>query len=185
MTESQLLQIIQRFVAEATIGPSTLRGQGVPGVLKAARRFLTKLDMRRVSVANPHTFEKRLNKYTHLLVRRLPPGAKHWGVARKAINLFLRDAYYNQFLARKYRLNRIARHLEIPLDAVVTRRLRELAGRSRLPQWRGLKGLTPADSAAYQQFVVQLARRERVHPVHLDAALWSLGRSGGRGLTGR
>ena len=185
MTQPELLHIIQRFVAESAIGPSTLRGQGARGVLKAARRFLAELDIRTFSVTDRRSFDNRLDSYTNSLVRRLPRGARNWGAARKAINLFLRDAHYNQFLNRQYKLNRISRFLEVPLDAVVTRRLRELDGKSKLPQWKGLKHLTPKESATYQQFISELAKAERIHAVHLDAALWSWGRSGGRGLTGR
>ena len=49
----------------------------------------------------------------------------------------------------------IESYLEIPLDSAVTKGLKKIAKRGELPQWKGLKSLTKAVSAKYQQFALK------------------------------
>ena len=173
MTQNQLTKLIKGYVAETSIGPSALRGQGASGVIAAARQFVKDLNLSRIPTSNGRSYERWLDRQTNLMLRTFPARARNWGAARKALNLFLRDAYYNQFLNRTYHIGRSARHFEIILDSIVVRRLRLMDVAGVLPRWAGLKHVTPAESTIFQQFAIRIAKSQRVHPVHLDVLLWS------------
>ena len=99
-------------------------------------------------------FLNELDHQTDALERALPAGGSSFGAARKAINLFLADAYYHQFVCRHYGLDQIAPFLEVPLDAMVADFLITEAkiARRRLPAWEGIKYLKPDRSREYQAF---------------------------------
>jgi len=112
--------MFQRRVAEIAIDPAALRNQGAPGVAKTAREFLATLDFLRFArCGNQSVFAEELDRQTDLLKNRFPEGAQHWGTARKALNLFLEEAYYHRFLCEAYGLERIEEFLEVPLDSQV------------------------------------------------------------------
>jgi len=166
------LCVLQRSVSVRAIGPSSLRNQGTPGVIDAVREFLNKNDLTRFSIGTKRDFFNHLNRTTYRLVRAMPARARNWGAARKAINLFLRDALYNQFLASAYSLQKIEHWLEIPLDGAVARGLKKSGRRGELPLWPGLKKLTPPISAEFQAFAERLAVTRGLARVHLDMYLW-------------
>ena len=91
-------------LAHLVIDPATLRNQGAPGVAEAARKFLVGLDLRRFGVVDEAAFAYELNLQTDSLRKNLPRGAQNWGTARKALNLFLGEAYYHRFLHKAYDL---------------------------------------------------------------------------------
>jgi hypothetical protein len=104
------------------------------GTLDCIRRFLKQdVDLAAIS-KNPQKFNQTLDALTEDLRRAMPHDARHWGVARKCLNLFFRDALYNFYLRRAYDVEKVERYLEIPLDSYVGRALRREDG--RLPQWR-------------------------------------------------
>jgi len=53
-------------------------------------------------------------------------------------HMFLRDAYYNADLRETYHLSAAAAHYEVPLDGIVARELKTIAGRGTLPPWPGV-----------------------------------------------
>jgi len=132
--EKPFLEIMQEKVAASAIGPSTIRNRG-KSVIGNTRLFLTQLNLRKFSVKNKASFEKRLNIETNKFKKILSIKARRWGVARKAINLFLRDAFYNRYLSDRFKLERIEYFLEIPLDTIVAKGLRE--------EYNGDKNLPP------------------------------------------
>ncbi|MDI6859344.1 MAG: hypothetical protein QMC85_02490 [Methanocellales archaeon] len=88
--EKPNIKVIQKRVANISIGASTLRGQGALGIVENARKFLAKLDLREFKDISERQFSNRLEKYTNKLMEQFPEGAKNnWGAARKAINVFL------------------------------------------------------------------------------------------------
>jgi hypothetical protein len=148
---------------------STARGQGA-GVVKAARDHLTKLPLSWFSVRTEKLFRARLDAATRSLSRALPQRSRSWGLSRKLLNIFLRDALYNQYLARHHKLDRAEGFMEIPLDSISGGRLRELATAGTGSPVEQVKGLTSADSRRYQVFASTLAGgRARVH---LDTEWW-------------
>jgi hypothetical protein len=94
------------------------------------------------------------------------------GAARKAINLFLRDVLYNQYLCHKFGIGKIESWLEVPLDSVVARKLKSAAGRGVLPRWVGLKNLRASESEEFHNFASQCAKMLSIARVHLDIYLW-------------
>jgi hypothetical protein len=140
----------------------------------AARTFLKGLDLATFVVAEESRFVERLDEATVALQSSLPSGARHWGAARKALNLFLRDALYCSDLASHYGLQAVRGWLEVPLDRYVAQglcqRYPDLA--KGLPRWTRIKHLTPEASREYQLVASTAARKERLARVDLDVIFW-------------
>jgi hypothetical protein len=176
MEDSEFTKAIQKMLAITAVGPSALRSQGAPGVIGAARRFLSDLDIAQFSVRSQSSFDALLDDATETLRRSFPANARHWGAARKALNLFLRDAFYNHYLNPRNGLEVAEEFLEIPLDGVIAQALRSRDQAKRLPRWKGVKYLDREVSRVYQEFASELAKRYKLARVHLDALLWTEGR---------
>jgi hypothetical protein len=80
----------------------------------AAREHLRGLDLNRFGVDEPRTFENELDRATEGLRRVLPRDAQHWGLARKVLNIFLRDCLYTSYLCEAFQLTRIEISLNYP-----------------------------------------------------------------------
>src|SRR5712691_5811356 len=97
---------------------------GPKGTISAAREYLAGLDLTRFRASSEKEFRSSLNQATRRFLDYLPRGAKHWGAARKFLNIFLRNVVYNRFLCDHYRLLRLEPWLELPLDSQVAKGLR-------------------------------------------------------------
>lgn len=162
-------------LANITIGPTTLRNQGAPGVVVIARGFLKDLDLRRFITNDQSNFLRELDLQTNILCQKFPAKASNWGAARKAINLFLAEAYYHRFIYEAFGLETIESFLEVPLDSQVGESLTEeadLRGERDFPRWPGLKHLKPETSKRYQDFAYLLAEARGCARVHLDVIFW-------------
>ena len=164
--------MIQDRTAQLAIGPSTLRNQGAARVVSSARESLRRLDLCLFKVETPQAFMVLLDKETQNLQEALPRAARHWGAARKALNIFLRDALYNVYLSHEYGLGRLEPWLEVPLDGQVARALNREPDGGKLPRWKTIKDLDPAVSKAYQDFAMAVSQRRAVSRVHLDLMYW-------------
>jgi hypothetical protein len=102
--DDQFYRDMQRYIAVTTIGPSALRNQGSKGVIKAAQNHLAVIDLGAFHTKDEQAFLKVLDTETAELREALPKGSRHWGAARKACNLFLRDICYNRFLCERHGL---------------------------------------------------------------------------------
>ena len=165
------IHTVQHKVAISAIPPSTFRGSKA-GLVAAAREFLRTLDLSGFAVSDSKRFATSLDRMTVKFWKTLPRGSGSWGVARKALNLFLRDAFYNTYLRKRFKLLRAESCLEIPLDGVVAHRLRRLLPR-KLPAWPGVKLLTKEVSDAYQMAAMHEAHKMNLSRVHLDIYLWT------------
>jgi hypothetical protein len=170
MNTHDLASDIQAHVARITIGPSALRKQG-PGVADAARPFLATLPLAKFATASDKVFARRLDEYTLRLQGKFPTGSGSWGLARKLLNIFLREALYNRYLAERYDLAVSEKLLEVPLDSITGKRLVHLEG-ARLPAWPGVKYLRPEVSAQFQDKANIHAHQKGIARVHLDAIWW-------------
>ena len=175
MKNAEFLRAIQSRAARSAVGASAARGRGNAGVVRAARAHLRNANVRKL-VVSPKLFERRLDQETDALCAALPRGARHWGVARKLLNIFLRDCLYTTYLEAEYRLRAVEKLLEIPLDSVTAKTLKRASGRGGLPRWRGVRHLTPSESAAFQAEALSEAKRRGIARVHLDAFMWSQSR---------
>jgi len=135
--------------ARISTGASATRGQG-RGVSQAARRFLSNLNLRYFATSRERLFRSRLDEATRHLTRALPRDTRSWGLARKVLNIFLREALYTSYLAQYSGIAKAERFLEVPLDSITAKRLQEHAGRGGLPRWAGVKHLATKDSDQYQ-----------------------------------
>jgi hypothetical protein len=176
VNSSDLIKAIQEMVAVVAIGPSALRGQGAPGVIAAAREYLAELDLRKFAVGRQDRFDDQLDVATDRLCSRFPRGAQNWGAARKGLNLFLRDSFYNRFLCQHFHLEVAEKFYEIPLDGIIARGLIKRDSAQQLPRWKGIKYLNRDTSGSYQSFALIVAQEYGISRVHLDTILWIQGR---------
>ena len=94
-------------------------------------------------------------------------------MSRKLLNIFLRDCFYNAYLAKAYGLQNAEEFYEVPLDSITAQQLKKRAERGQLPVWPGVKHLSPEESDRFQAFAREVAGNAGVAPVHLDALWWS------------
>jgi hypothetical protein len=168
----------ERFIADLiahtarlAVGTSAARGKGNAGAVPAARQFFVAIELRRLAGCDSRTFRGFLDDQTALLLDALPSGARKWGLARKLVNIYLRDATYSRHLCEHFRgLSSIEPLLELPLDYYTARGL--LSENSGLPKWVAVKALRPEQSDAYQEVAAQIAASRGIARVHLDAAWW-------------
>ena len=170
VTKARFLRTIQYRAVRAAVGTSATRGSGTSGVGKSARGFLVRLNLAQFGINNQHAFRRTLDRTTKRLQRELPKRGRSWGLARKLLNIFLRDSLYTGYLSRAYGLGAAERFLEVPLDSITAKRIREKV--PELTPWPGVKHTSPEMSAAYQAAALLLARKHRVSRVHLDAYWW-------------
>ncbi len=130
------------------------------------------MSLARLPKSSTKRFQLWLDRQTELLLDTLPIKNRPWGAARKAINLFLRDALYNQYLCKQFKLQLIESWLEIPLDSAVVKGLKLQSNPGELPRWPGLKDLEPNLSEKFQFFASKRANLKGVARVHLDMYLW-------------
>lgn len=165
---------VQARVAAGAITPSAVRGKGSKTVLRQARDYLARVPLTQFSVPTETKFRAVLSYQTSRLLQTFPKRARKWGLARKCLNLFLRDALYNYYLNPAFNLGLIESFLEIPLDSRVAKSLNHLAGRGKLPRWLGVRALESNVSKKFQGFARKHAQ-DRQHPfarVHLDNDFW-------------
>jgi hypothetical protein len=170
MKDTNFLQLAQDFLANA-FSISTVRRMGRSGTLEAVRAFLKRIDLAHVSETSPPNYIRTLDDLTSNFQRSLPKPA-YWGVARKCLNLFFRDALYNFYLRREFNLAKFEKQLEIPLDSFVGNALREEAEGCDLPRWQGVVGLRHEMSDGFQEVAARVAKREGTERVHLDMIYW-------------
>jgi hypothetical protein len=163
---------MQRYVARLSVGASTVRGQRAPGLVTRCREELAAVDLRRFAVGNEATFKRRLNAETLRIQARLPQRCRHWGLARKVLNIFLRFALYNVHLRERFGLHKAEAFLEIPLDKFTAKGLQRRSPARSLPRWPGVKHLTAGASERFQTRASEIAAKDGIDRVHLDIVLW-------------
>jgi hypothetical protein len=134
--------------------------------------LLKDLDLDSFRAKTEEGFHVRLDAETTRLVKRLPKGARNWGTARKALNIFLRDVLYNHYLRSRHRFDELERWLEVPLDRDVATSLRREREGVDLPRWGTIKGLTPEVNRRFQIVARYVAQRSGMERVHLDLRYW-------------
>ena len=166
----EFLVAVQARAARVAVGASAIRGQG-KGVALPARNFLASLPLREFSTTRRKQFALRLDARTAELQRRFPKGTGSWGLARKLLNIFLREALYTTYLTESYKLAKSEPFLEVPLDSITGKQLCALPA-SSLCRWPGVKHLKPDLSAEYQAVAETHAQAAGISRVHLDALWW-------------
>ncbi|MDW8326723.1 MAG: hypothetical protein RMK99_09165 [Anaerolineales bacterium] len=168
----KLINALRRREASTSVGPSTVRKMGPKGTVPAAREYLANLNLKHFATKTEQEFQTVLDRATYRFLRFLPEEARHWGVARKLLNIFLRGAVYNRFLCKHYGLHRIEQWLELPLDSHVAKGLRREKGGEKLSKWTKVISLDKDMNRQYQEFAAQVAKRKKTYRVHLDVLYW-------------
>lgn len=176
LTESQLLQAFQSRAARISVGASTVRGRGNTGVVAASRSYLLRTDLKLFGRVTKSQFFEHLDASTIELRDSLPGGARHWGLARKVLNIFLRDCLYTTYLDAAYGLRKNDTYFEVPLDSITAVQLKRTASRGKLRTWPGVKHLTEPVSAQFQDAASAEAAKRDIPRIHLDAIWWSVSR---------
>jgi hypothetical protein len=175
MTSEQVLNAIQSSAARGAVGASTVRGRGNRGTADAARAFLRTIDLTSFGSGSA-AFAAALDNSTDELRAALPRAARHWGLARKILNIFLRNCLYNTYLNAHFRLGSTEASFELPLDSITALHVKRAAGRGALPPCPGVKHLRPPLSAHFQAVAAEEAAKRGIAQVHLDAVWWSVSR---------
>lgn len=164
------LDLIQSRIAQAAIGASSLRNQGKSKVVEKSRNFCSAIVL---STYTPKTFASQLDKDTRKLLKKLGMKETQWGTARKALNLFLRDVFYNKYLSPVYKFDRLKHLLEIPLDTQVAEKIQEYPEGNDLP-WNRIKHTTEEENTAFQDAAKCIANKNKLikYRVHLDLIFW-------------
>ncbi len=121
------------------------------------------------SIKDENTFQKFLNSWTQNLVKKFKGNNLKWGSARKALNVMLEELYLSYYM-KKYVKN-ISNYLEIPLDNIVYKKLKEFD--SSLPDKFTISALSKKQSELYQETAKKLAKTFDLKRVELDVMLWT------------
>lgn len=162
----KLISELQRHIAFASVGPTTLRRMFSK---KGARRdictALAAIDLHQL---DGRDFESWLDTRTDELAR----ANGSWGACRKALNLFMRDLANHHRIRQAYCMDRFDGDLELPLDGKVMRALhRECPDRLLKPV--AVKSIEPDYHRAYQAVARDIAASLNVDRVDLDIFIWS------------
>ena len=129
---AKLLRAIQAKLARGAIGASSMRGAGSKGVVEAVRGSLINVSLRDFGTSDEATFRPALDDAMNTIIRALPKRARHWGLARKGLNIFLRDCLYTVYLREPFSLDRAEYLFEVPLDSITGKRLYAESGKKLL-----------------------------------------------------
>jgi hypothetical protein len=124
-------------------------------------------------------FNAWLNRETLRLSKQFEGEAKNnWGAARKAINIFLENAFYDRFLWEEYSLQKLEDILEIPLDSNVVGKLcGQLKKFKKFKNFR-IKTLKPDDSKELQERAQEIAKNRHTSRIYLDLKYWRAKKQG-------
>lgn len=178
--KAEILTNLRLRTAELSVGASTVRGLGVPGVVRAARSALKRVNLKRFRVRSRQAFRRALDRETEVIRRSLPRGAQHWGVARKVLNVFLRNIVHNRHLSEAFGVRHIDEWLELPLDRQVGEGIRAEREGAHLPRWHTIKGLEPRVGEDFQEAARAHAAVVGVSSILLEYLWW---RAGGKTAT--
>lgn len=159
---------LQKWLAYVSVSSSAVRKQGAAGVVDAARDALQHVKLKRFSTKYPRTFARQLDTETDQLMLCLPKRAQSWGVARKVLNIFLRNALYNRYLNEHFALDASESFYEVPLDSLSAKGIKKRSPARSLPLWLGVKKLTPPVGYVYQKRAMEIAHSQDTLRVHLD-----------------
>lgn len=168
------INLIKKRIAYIAIGSSTLRNQGAAGVAKTAQEYLMKLDLSFLKgILNEGEYAVFLDKHTEELKDLFPGQAKgNWGAARKAINVFIEEAFYNKYLNAEYNLEKLGPFLEIPIDSHVIKNMKKEIEDGIIPKWSSIKSLKKEENHYYQLTAKKIADRKGKWRIFLDLDYW-------------
>jgi len=173
------IEAIREYVAVTSVGPSTVRGYA-ENTKSICQRHLSKFPLDALAECSPREFLEFLDARTTVLMRLMSRNRKlldhesYFGLARKVLNIFLRNSYYNQFLISRYNIAKHEGLFEVPIDsrsaAGIRRDCRDLEIVYEDPwYWNGLLYHDWDTNAQYQDAASRIAENEGTIRVHLDS----------------
>jgi len=171
--KEDFIKKVQIREANSSIGVSTLRGQK-KGTTQIVRSFLKEFNLHVFKEVNLESqFVEILDKQTDLLKELI--NSRSWGIARKALNIFLFHSVNNIYLNKEYNLNKIIPFLELTLDNPnVKKHLKKFATEENTKlDWTNITKLTKVQSDKIQAFAKRVAKeRFDCKRCYLDLYFW-------------
>ena len=167
---TQIPDLIQKRIANISVGPSTVRGQP-RGTVNIARNYLQSINLKDFSNVSKDQFRTVLDEHTEKLKNELP--SQSWGIARKVLNIFLFQATHDIILNRKYTFDKIIAFLEVPLDNPNAKKLKGFAKLHSINlDWKNIYSLRPEVSKEFQEYARQYASQKECERCYLDLYWW-------------
>jgi hypothetical protein len=181
MKDKSLMQITN-FIAETSIGSSTIRNMGPAGNIQLVRNFLKVISIQDFLIAAHFepTYKKWLNKQTSKLIKETNFRGDGFGPARKCINIYLRNIIYNSLVCAHFGLipysrefNNVLSHLEIPIDSFSAKGIMKDAKKVHncppLPgSWKTIMILSSEQNEHFQIAAKIIADSKQTARVNLD-----------------
>lgn len=160
--------------ARLAVSSSTVRGREA-GLADDLRSALSHVRLSSFGVSGQKRFLAALDRWTERIQEAVGLGRCSWGLARKCLNIFLRDCYYNAFLKFEFGSKVSPDWFEVPLDSISGRRLHELEPEIA-PAWRKIGDIDAESNQRFQAAALQVSRKWNLDRVHLDTHFWVLER---------
>jgi hypothetical protein len=104
--DQEFLKDVQNFIANSFTA-SIIQKMAARGALKRIQGFLKGIDLAQISESDPAQYGIILDSLTQELMQaQAASDRKKWGMGRKCLNLFFRDALYNFYLRSAYNLQK-------------------------------------------------------------------------------
>lgn len=122
-----MIELHQKRISKTCISSNSLLSKIYSGfLLKFHANLHLIIDLEAISSCKSQLeFNALLDSFTSKLKQKIakPVNAEHWGICRKAINLYVRDCYYNKTLNEHFSLDKVANYLETPIDSLAMKAL--------------------------------------------------------------
>ncbi len=153
LSDEKIINLIQERLAYSTMNIRVFRNQG-RGKVEKAWRFMKSLNLKLLTKESERGVEKEYSSYCNRTLHRLQKkfhkqNSNTFGIATKALNIFLIECYLNKELNKEYKLERIKKFLEVPIDSKVAKFLKKKY--KFLPTFKSIKCLNNATYFAYQE----------------------------------
>ena len=178
MNKDQFNKKLINYIANYSIGTSTLRNQGAPKVIEITRNYLKDLNLKDFfkALKNEKNYIQYLNSHSIKLMNNYPGVAKgNFGAARKGLNIYFRNIMYHLNLVdnkkqfRNYEdFNEKIKLLEIPLDKYTSKEIKK--GTNLI--WPSIRKLDAKTNIAFQLEANKIAKKENIARVNLDIKWW-------------
>lgn len=171
---NEFLENVQNYVAVTSVGASTVRGYPKK-TAERSKEFFKEIYLGTLAGKDRAQYKSHLNVLTKRLMQKLPKASRHkqnkkaYGIARKVLNIFLHNAFYNRYLCEAYKLDSLEEYLEVPIDKKVAMAIKKRRPKRILPAWNGIKALDGRVHRQYQTQAMAVADKLKISVVHLDA----------------
>ncbi len=166
-----IIELHQKRISRTCISSNSILSNMYSGFLRKFHANLHLIiDLKAISTCKGELeFNALLDSYTSKLKQKVakPVNAEHWGICRKAINLYLRDCYYNKALNEHFSLDKVASYLETPIDSFA---MKALAKYTSFVKKSAIKALDKNTHQEWQKAAKTFAQANKL-PNRVDADL--------------